>query len=93
MAKAQAAAAVLRAQVPPKELTRDAKDHKVRRTVDLSRQRHLALAQWCTETASELGCAKVTSQDVLSALVARLLTDETLARKIRADLQEAAESA
>lgn len=56
-------------------------------------RRYLALAQWCTEAAVELESAKITSQDVLKALVARLLTDETLARKIRADLQEVVESA
>jgi hypothetical protein len=36
----------------------------------------------------ELGAARVTGQDVLRALVARLLTDETLARTIRSDLAD-----
>jgi DNA invertase Pin-like site-specific DNA recombinase len=60
----------------------------VRRTVDLSPAHHAELVVWCTETARQLGLARVTGQDVLRALVARVLTDETLARKIRADLAE-----
>ena len=59
----------------------------VRRTVDLSPSHHAQLAEWCRETARQLGRARVTGQDVLRALVARVLTDETLARKIRADLR------
>lgn len=60
----------------------------VRRTVDLPPTRHAALTEWCGETAVELGVARVTGQDVLAALVRRLLTDETLRRKIKADLEE-----
>lgn len=60
----------------------------VRRTVDLSAAHHAALDQWCGETAQQLGRARVTGQDVLRTLVARLLTDETLARKIRQDLAD-----
>lgn len=59
----------------------------VRRTVDLSPHHHAMLTQWCSETAIQLGTARVTGQDVMAALVGRLLTDETLARKIRADLR------
>ncbi|MDQ4103751.1 MAG: hypothetical protein M3186_08610 [Actinomycetota bacterium] len=58
----------------------------VRRSVDLSPTYHTELTQWCAETASLIGTARVTGQDVIRALVARLLMDETLARKIRADL-------
>ena len=60
----------------------------VRRTVDLSPARHDQLDEWQRETARELGRARVTGQDVLRTLVARLLTDETLARKIRAHLRD-----
>jgi hypothetical protein len=59
----------------------------VRRTVDLSWQLHGQLTAWCSETAQQLGVARVTGQDVFRTLVARLLTDETLARKIRQDLR------
>lgn len=61
---------------------------RVRRTVDLSPVHHTSLSQWCAETAVQIGSPRVTGQDVLAALVARLLTDETLARQIRADLRE-----
>lgn len=64
----------------------------VRHTVDLAPARHRALDVWRAETAAELGVVRVTSQRVLAVLVARLLTDETLARKIRADLAEQAET-
>jgi hypothetical protein len=58
----------------------------VRRSVDLSPAYHIKLTQWCAETADAIGTARVTGQDVIRALVARLLMDEGLARKIRADL-------
>jgi hypothetical protein len=60
----------------------------VRRSVDLSPNHHRKLTEWCAETASEIGAARVTGADVFRTLVARLLTDETLARKVRADLRD-----
>lgn len=59
----------------------------VRQTVDLSPTQHKDLAAWCVETAETIGSTRVTRQAVLRALVGRLLTDETLARKIRDDLR------
>lgn len=58
----------------------------VRRSVDLSPTYHFKLTQWCAETADAIGTARVTGQDVIRALVARLLMDESLARRIRDDL-------
>ncbi|WP_410666427.1 hypothetical protein [Amycolatopsis sp. lyj-84] len=58
----------------------------IRSTVDLSPLRHQQLKAWCGETAIELGKTRVTTQDLFRVFVARLLTDETLARKIREDL-------
>jgi hypothetical protein len=58
----------------------------VRATVDLSPSQHARLKAWCGETAVELGQARVTTQDVLRALVDRLLRDEALAAAIRDDL-------
>jgi hypothetical protein len=58
----------------------------VRRSVDLSPTYHIKLTQWCAETADIIGTARVTGQDVIRALVARLLMDESLARRIRDDL-------
>lgn len=59
----------------------------IRSTVDLAPMQHNALKQWCNESAVEVGRSRVTTQDVFRALAKRLLTDETLARKIRADLR------
>lgn len=58
----------------------------VRRSVDLSPAHHDRLTQWCAEAADMIGTARVTGQDVIRALVARLLMDEALAQRIRADL-------
>lgn len=69
------------------EPPRVARTKKVRKTVDLFPAHNRALLTWCNETADMLGEARITSQDLLEALVRRLLTDETLARKIRADLR------
>ena len=54
----------------------------VRRTVDLSPVQHRALDKWQSELADRLGLARVTGQDVLSALVDQLLADDQLAAQI-----------
>lgn len=74
-------------QVPPRQRA-NVRVKPVRRTVDLSPMRHASLDAWCAETARELGVARITGQAVISALVGRLLTDETLARKIKQDLRD-----
>jgi hypothetical protein len=60
----------------------------IRNTVDLPPVKHAELKSWCGETAVMVGRSRVTTQDVLRALVGRLLTDETLARKVRDDLRK-----
>ncbi|HEY6424580.1 MAG TPA: hypothetical protein VIY28_15310 [Pseudonocardiaceae bacterium] len=70
----------------PLRLATPARTKPVRRSVDLSPTCHVRLTQWCAETADVIGTARVTGQDVIRALVARLLVDERLAHRIRADL-------
>lgn len=60
----------------------------VRSTLDLPPATHRDLQAWLGESAVRLGRARVTKQDVLEALVKRLLTDETLTKLILADLKE-----
>ena len=60
----------------------------VRKTVDLAPARYAALTEWCAESAGQLGVARVTGQDVLAGLVELLLTDETTARRLRAQLAD-----
>ncbi len=54
----------------------------VRRTVDLSPSAHRALDGWQSAVADRLGLARVTGQEVLAALVDRLLADDELAEQI-----------
>ncbi|MDV3136777.1 hypothetical protein A5763_16475 [Mycolicibacterium fortuitum] len=54
----------------------------VRRTVDLSPSAHRSLDNWQRDTADRLGLARVTGQEVLAALVDRLLADDELAEHI-----------
>jgi hypothetical protein len=58
----------------------------VRRAVSMSAADHGDLNWWCAAAAAELGMARVSGQEVLRALVVRLLTDPTLVRQIRSDL-------
>jgi hypothetical protein len=67
---------------------RDVAGHSrpVRRTVMLPPSENLALTEWCRTTANELGLTRITRQDVLHMLVARLLSDPALTGQLRADL-------
>jgi hypothetical protein len=73
---------------PARLSTPQVRARPVRKTVDLPPQRYAALTEWGAETAGALGVARVTGQDILNALVARLLADKDLARDIRNDLAE-----
>ena len=59
----------------------------VRRTVDLAPAQHRALDVWQREAADRLGLARVTGQDVLSALVDELLTDPQLSAQVTRKIQ------
>jgi len=59
---------------------------RTRRTVDLSPGQHRALDIWQREAADRLGRARVTGQEVLTALIDQLLTDPRLSAEITRSL-------
>lgn len=77
-------------QVPASRLGGYVRTDPVRWTVDLPPARDAAAKAWRDETSVQLGLAPgrrgVTNQALLSALIAELLTDETMARRVRARL-------
>jgi hypothetical protein len=72
----------------PRPVAASVRVKPVRSSVDMPPSRHAALKAWCGESAVLLGRSDLPKNDVINALVARLLTDETLARTIRADLRD-----
>lgn len=76
---------------PPAEASPPAvsaiRQRSVRRTVDLAPTQHRALDMWQREAADRLGLARVTGQDVLSALVDQLVTDPELSAQITHAIQ------
>ena len=68
---------------PPTEAPRSAvRDKDVRRTVDLSPAQHRRLDVWQRDAADNLGYARVTGQEVLSALVDLLLDDPDISARV-----------
>lgn len=55
---------------------------RTRRTVDLPAGTHRALDIWQREAADRLGVARVTGQEVLTALIDQLLVDPKLTNEI-----------
>lgn len=72
------------APAPPP--ARTGKPRVVRQTVDLTPEAHTALAAWRMDTALALDRGRLTTQEVLSTLVAVLLADDTVARRVRSKL-------
>ncbi|MGO9152744.1 ATPase [Mycobacterium sp.] len=64
--------------------TRDqsGRSQRTRRTVDLPASTHRALDIWQREAADRLGVARVTGQEVLTALIDQLLVDPKLTAQI-----------
>jgi hypothetical protein len=60
---------------------------RTRRTVDLSPAQHRALDIWQREAADRLGVARVTGQDVITALIDQLLSDPRLSAQIIRTIQ------
>ncbi|MCV7429129.1 ATPase [Mycobacterium montefiorense] len=61
---------------------------RTRRTVDLPAATHRALDIWQREAADRLGVARVTGQEVLTALIDQLLADPKLATQIIGSIQD-----
>jgi hypothetical protein len=66
----------------PASSTAVVRQKNVRRTVDLTPTAHRALDGWQSTVAERLGLARVTGQEVLAALVDRLLSDDELAEQV-----------
>ena len=64
-----------------------ARAQRTRRTVDLPASTHRALDIWQRDAADRLGVARVTGQEVLSALIDQLLVDPKLASQITRAIQ------
>jgi hypothetical protein len=78
--------------VEPRSTDRSAGDRpriqRTRRTVDLPAATHRALDIWQREAADRLGVARVTGQEVLTALIDQLLADPKLAAQITQAIQD-----
>jgi hypothetical protein len=61
---------------------------RTRRTVDLSPATHRALDIWQREAADRLRVARVTGQEVLSALIEQLLNDPKLSAQITRSIHD-----
>lgn len=61
---------------------------RTRRTVDLSPATHRALDIWQREAADRLGYARVTGQEVISALIELLLRDAKLSAEVTRSIRE-----
>jgi hypothetical protein len=64
-----------------------ARDRRTRRTVDLPLATHRALDVWQREAADRIGVARVTGQEVLTALIDQLLADPKLSTQITRSIQ------
>jgi hypothetical protein len=62
-------------------------DRRTRRTVDLPLATHRALDIWQREAADRLGVARVTGQEVITALIDQLLADPKLSAQITRAIQ------
>ena len=66
----------------PPPAAQQGRTQRTRRTVDLSAATHRALDIWQREAADRLGVARVTGQEVLTALIDQLLVDPKLTAQI-----------
>ncbi len=74
--------------VSPPAANQSGRGQRTRRTVDLPAATHRALDIWQREAADRLGVARVTGQEVLTALIDQLLVDPKLAAQITRAIQD-----
>jgi hypothetical protein len=72
----------LRQKLDHQKLDQPSRGQRTRRTVDLSPATHRALDIWQREAADRLGYARVTGQEVISALIEQLLSDPRLSAEL-----------
>lgn len=70
------------------KLDQPARGQRTRRTVDLSPATHRALDIWQREAADRLGFARVTGQEVISALIEQLLSDPKLSAQVTRTIRD-----
>lgn len=64
------------------KLEQPARIQRTRRTVDLTPATHRALDIWQRDAADRLGLARVTGQEVMTALIELLLSDAKLSAEV-----------
>lgn len=74
--------------IKPPGAAQPSRSQRTRRTVDLPAATHRALDIWQREAADRIGVARVTGQEVLTALIDQLLTDPKLATQITRAIQD-----
>ena len=73
--------------IKPPAVDQSARAQRTRRTVDLPAATHRALDIWQREAADRLGVARVTGQEVLTALIDQLLVDPKLGAQVTRAIQ------
>ena len=74
---------------PEQKKPESGRGQRTRRTVDLSPATHRALDIWQRDAADRLGYARVTGQEVISALIELLLKDAKLSAEITRSIRDA----
>ena len=79
---------VAAAPTVPVAIGRTRSPRTTRRTVDLTPAQHRALDIWQREAADRIGLARVTGQEVISALIELLLSDAKLSAEVTRSIRE-----
>jgi hypothetical protein len=87
-ARPDATGPTIRLESIRQKLDQRARGQRTRRTIDLAPATHRALDIWQREAADRLGLARVTGQEVLSALIEQLLNDPKLSAQITRNIHD-----